>query len=306
MEASSMQYQTPHRAAFREDTSAATLVALLVAVLVPTALAAMALGWRPLETPPAQAALAWWSELRGEQAAPAPAVVTGPTSWALPDGYFYGETASGADGPGLHGYAVTDADGVPFWSEFQRLGGVTYLGYPLSQRYTADGATQQVFQRGVLRFESADTGVLVVPLLDELHAAGHDAVLAERWGIPRLELPVTDDASLDQATQRIEWVFRDYPALAAYWANAPDAFALLGVPTSTVADVGDYYAVRFQRGVLQQWKQDKPWAKTGEVTPANVGEAAVALGRVPAEALAPTAGTPPASEAPAEGAAPAS
>jgi hypothetical protein len=278
---------------------------MLLAVLVPAGLAALALGWRPLETPPAQTALALWQGLRGEPAAPAPAVLTAPTSWALPDGYFYGETASGADGPGPHGYAVTDADGVPFWSEFQRLGGVAYLGYPLSQRYMVDGATEQVFQRAVLRSESADTGVVVVPLLDQLHAAGHDAVLRDRWGIPRLELPLAEDTSPEQAAERIEWVCRDYPALADYWTNAPDAFALLGLPTSTVVDVGDYYAVRFQRGVLQQWKQDKPWAKTGDVTPANVGEAAVALGLVPAEALEPVDGTPPTSEAPEASASPA-
>jgi hypothetical protein len=295
-----MQHETPRRPAFREDTSAATLAALLLAVLVPAALAAMALGWRPLDTPPAQAAVAWWTGLWGDQAVPTPAVRVAPTSWALPDGYFYGETASGAGRPGPRGYAVTDADGVPFWSEFQRLGGVSYLGYPLSRRFPAEGATQQVFQRGVLRFEGPDTGAVVVPLLDQLHAAGHDGVLRERWGIPPLELPVTDEPSPEQAAERIDWVFRDYPALAAYWASAPNAFALLGLPTSTVVDLGDYYAARFQRGVLQQWKQDKPWAEAGDVTPANVGEVAVALGTVPAEALAPAAATPPAGGAAAE------
>jgi hypothetical protein len=122
-----MQVNPPRRAAFREDTSAATLAAMLLAVLVPAVLAALALGWRPLEMPPAQTALAWWQGLRGEQAAPAPAVLTAPTSWALPDGYFYGETASGTDGPGPRGYAVTDTDGVPFWSEYQRMGRLTIL-----------------------------------------------------------------------------------------------------------------------------------------------------------------------------------
>jgi hypothetical protein len=292
-----MQSESPRRASFREDTSGATLAALLLAVLVPAGLAAMALGWRPLDTPPAQAALGWWNGLRGDEAAPAPAILATPMSWALSDGYFYGETASATAGAGPRGYAVTDADAVPFWSEFQRLGGVTYLGYPLSQRFTEDGVTRQLFQRGMLRFANADAGVTVVPLLDQLHAAGHDAALRERWGVPPLELPVGEDSSPDQADQRIDWVFRDYPALAAYWAGAPDAFALLGLPTSTVVDVGAYYAVRFQSGVLQQWKRDEPWAKTGEVTAANVGEAVRALGLVPAEALAPAAVTPPASDA---------
>jgi hypothetical protein len=47
--------------------------------------------------------------------------------------------------------------------------------------------------------------------------------------------------------------------------------------------------VRFQGGALQQWKEDVPWARAGEVTAANVGEMAVALGVFPDQALTPVA-----------------
>ena len=45
--------------------------------------------------------------------------------------------------------------------------------------------------------------------------------------------------------------------------------------------------IRFQNGALQQWKQEMPWAKAGDVTAANIGELAAGLGRFPAEALQP-------------------
>jgi hypothetical protein len=47
--------------------------------------------------------------------------------------------------------------------------------------------------------------------------------------------------------------------------------------------------VRFQGGALQQWKEDVPWARAGDVTAANVGEMAVALGVFPDQALTPVA-----------------
>ncbi len=39
------------------------------------------------------------------------------------------------------GYAITDEGGIPLWSEFQRLGGVPALGYPVSRRFTWKGFT---------------------------------------------------------------------------------------------------------------------------------------------------------------------
>ena len=37
-----------------------------------------------------------------------------------------------------------------FWDEFQRLGGVDALGYPISRRFTWKGFTVQAMQKGVL------------------------------------------------------------------------------------------------------------------------------------------------------------
>jgi hypothetical protein len=50
--------------------------------------------------------------------------------------------------------------------------------------------------------------------------------------------------------------------------------------------MGNHYAVRLQRAVIQEWKQDVPWAKAGQATVANGGDIAKEAGLFPAPALA--------------------
>src|SRR5919201_1263090 len=50
------------------------------------------------------------------------------------------------------GFAVSDADGVLFLSEFRRFGGVQAVGYPASKRFEWDGFTVQVFQRVIFQW----------------------------------------------------------------------------------------------------------------------------------------------------------
>jgi hypothetical protein len=192
-----------------------------------------------------------------------------------------------AVGPDVRGYAVSDANGMHFWSEYQRLGGPTYLGYPLSRRYEVDGGTAQVFQRTVLRYDAAADRMVVTRLLDRLSREGRDDELLAHASIPPLDLPMPVDPPAELFDERISELLGDYPAIRAYLANAPDAQALFGLPTSAVQDAADFYVIRFQNGALQQWKRDMPWAKVGDVTAANVGELAAGMGIFPAEALQP-------------------
>src|SRR5919204_623792 len=75
----------------------------------------------------------------------------------------------------------------------------------------------------------------------------------------------------------------------------------LGYPIShRVEDMGNHYAVRLQRAVIQFWKVDVPWAKAGQTTVANGGDIAKEAGLFPAEPLRPA----PAGRAPPGGAAP--
>ena len=58
-----------------------------------------------------------------------------------------------------------------------------------------------------------------------------------------------------------------------------------GLPTSDIEDMGNHYAMRFQRAVLQEWKEDVPWAAAGQVTVANGGDIAKELGHLPETSL---------------------
>ncbi len=274
-----------HSAPYQRDTSSATLCALVLAIAVPALIVALAAGWRPVSSADADALGAWFARLTGR----GPEVVTAapPTDWAIPNGWFYTQVQGQATGSEARGFAVSDAGGMRFWSEYQRLGGPTYLGYPLSRRFDVDGGTAQVFQRAVLRYDASADRIVVSRLLDRLSQEGHDDELSAQASIPPLELPVPVDAPPDLYEDRLNLLLADYPAMRAYLAAAPDAQGLFGAPTSAVQDAGDFYVIRFQNGALQQWKRDVPWAKAGDVTAANIGELAASLAMFPSEALRP-------------------
>src|SRR5262249_32850639 len=71
-------------------------------------------------------------------AVPAPVWAQAAPDFDLKDGRFYTQTA-----PSGGGYSVTDADGVRFWSVFQRLGGPAVVGYPVSRRFVMNGIPTQ-------------------------------------------------------------------------------------------------------------------------------------------------------------------
>ena len=71
-----------------------------------------------------------------------------------------------------------------------------------------------------------------------------------------------------------------------YYA-APEPLLQYGLPTSRVEDYGNVLVIRTQRAVFQQWKEDVPWAKAGEVTIANGGDIAKELGLFPEDAMIP-------------------
>src|SRR5690349_21073659 len=65
------------------------------------------------------------------------------------NGHFF--TQAGSAG-GDAGYAIADEGGIPLWSEFQRLGGVAALGYPVSRRFQWEGFVVQATQKAVLQW----------------------------------------------------------------------------------------------------------------------------------------------------------
>ena len=189
-----------------------------------------------------------------------------PLDHAVPGGHFY--TQRGA-GDGVSGYAVTNDGGVRLLDEYQRLGGPRALGYPVTRRFQMNGFAVQAFQKGVLQWRPEAGQAWLTNVLDELHARGKDDFLRLRHATP------------PQAASPGADVLNAQPAIAARYDEARH-----GKPTSQVQDMGNHFALRTQRAVLQLWKVDVPWAKAGETTVANGGDVAKEAGLLPVEAVA--------------------
>lgn len=218
----------------------------------------------------------------------------GKPDYAIPNGWFFSETGGGS---GL-GYRVTDDDGVRFWSEFRRLGGVATLGYPSSRRFVgSDGFTYQVFQRGVLQWRPERGAAFLANTFEQLTTAGRDSQL-DTMGIPP---PINDDGSggdWNRARQiRLGWLTN--PAIAAAFYANPNSKAidswnversiqLYGLPSSMPRRSGPFVVQRFQRISLQLWVEDVAgMPPKGSVVGILGGDLAKQAGLVPPEAAAP-------------------
>jgi hypothetical protein len=198
--------------------------------------------------------------------------------WDVPGGHFFSQTGGA---PGC-GYFVRDQGGVRFWSEFRRLGGVAAVGYPASQPFEWDGFTVQVFQRVIFQWRPDAGQAYFVNVFDRLHDLGKDDWLLAARQTPK------HDPSLGDLNARLA-LLDERPAIkATFYAAVGDPLQANGAPTSRVQDMGNHYALRAQRVVFQEWKEDVPWAKAGQVTVALGGDIAKEAGILPSpEALRP-------------------
>ncbi len=210
---------------------------------------------------------------------------SGPLAdFGVANGYYYSQAAGGDPS---HGYTITNEDGIPFWDAFQHLGGVNAIGYPATSRFTWMGFVDQAMQKLILQWNPARGTVDVVNVFDVAEQLGLNAQLQAKW-----QTPPSFDNGADAGKNWGQIVARHQaeldwnPAIKArYFADA-DPVAHFGLPQS-YADEGDVLVVRCQRAVFQQWKADVPWAHAGEVTIANGGDVAKALGILPAVAATP-------------------
>ncbi|MHB1134801.1 MAG: CAP domain-containing protein [Chloroflexota bacterium] len=200
------------------------------------------------------------------------------------DGHFFSQTAK-ADG--ATGYTVVDDGEARFWSEFQRLGGVQGVGYPLSQRFRWDGFVVQVMQKGVLQWRPEVGRAYFVNIFDQLATAGkNDWLLSHRATPAPLDATTFDAGKNWQQTVEGRVALLDAnAAIKARYNAVADPINLYGLPTSRVVDNGNHYVIRLQRAVIQQWKEAVPWAAAGQVTVANGGEVGMEAGLFPAAAL---------------------
>ena len=189
------------------------------------------------------------------------------------------------------GFEVTNAGGITFWDTWERLG-LENVGYPISRRFEWKGFVTQVFQKAVFQWRPGK-GVVLVDLFDELHEAGRDHWLRIYKFTPKqlgISLKHADGQTMDHiggrdtasegppatATSRLGSLalLDANQAIKERYFAAPDPLWQFGLPTSRVEDYGKLLTIRTQKAVFQQWKEDVPWARAGEVTIANGGDIA--------------------------------
>lgn len=237
-------------------------------------------------------------------AAVAPPAHAGALDFDVPGGHFFTQ-ANGQGGAGGLGYAVlddnptqgdhpTDGQTVQFWSEFQHLGGVATLGYPVSHRFLWDGFVVQAFQKAVLQWRPEAKQAAFVNVFDRLSAAGKDGWLdTVRQTPPSFDNAADAGLAWDAVVARHLALLDALPAIqAAYRADA-DPIAHFGLPMGW-KDYGAVVVVRCQRAVFQLWKVGEPWARSGQVVVANGGDVAKEAGLYPDLAILPqiAPGTP--------------
>ena len=210
--------------------------------------------------------------------------------YPIENGHFYTQ-AAGANAPSGAGYAITDQDTdsqgqtIRFWSEFQRLGGVDALGYPASRRFVWNGFVCQATQRVVMQWRPDVNGVYFVNVMDLITQAGKDDYLLNaRQTPPPANFGQEEQGMSFQQIMAKRYALLDaYPAIKARFFAVSDPLNLNGLPVAPVTDMGNVYVLRTQRIIIQQWKQDVPWAKAGDVTVALGGDIAKETGLIAAQ-----------------------
>jgi hypothetical protein len=166
------------------------------------------------------------------------------------------------------------------------LGGAQTVGYPTSRRFVRDGFVTQAFQKLVLQWRPESNSAVPVNVFDELSKSGFDGTLFESRQTPH---PLDGGfdaagAAWAQVVAGRQELLNANPAIRSRYFGSGDPLTVFGLPTSRVEDMGNHFALRTQRAVFQQWKEDVPWAQAGQVTIANGGAIAGELGWLPTEA----------------------
>jgi cellulase (glycosyl hydrolase family 5) len=204
----------------------------------------------------------------------------------VPGGHFFTQTNGRTDSPS--GFAVTDADGVPFWTAFQTLGGTDVLGYPVTRRFELDGFVVQGFQKSVLQWRPDRREFWFVNTFDVLHDRGRDDWLEVYRQTPR-PADTAADAGLaweGVVARHLAMLDKAPPALKQRFLADPHWLDHYGLPTA-VQEFSNSVVVRAQRATLQYWKEAVPWAAKGSISVANGGDLAKEAGLFPWLAVSP-------------------
>ncbi len=218
---------------------------------------------------------------------------TAPFDYDIPNGHFFTQANGFPLGVHPNGYAVTNTQRfavfVRFWDEFRRLGFVSFIGFPISQRFVLDGFETQAYQKAIFQWRPELDEVFFVNVLDVLHDRGFDDFLFVVRSTPRpFDGPAFDAGKTPEQIVRDRLALLNAnPAIRDFYFSVDNPLFRFGLPTSFVQDNGNHFAIRLQRAVLQQWKVDVPWARAGQVVVANGGDIAKEVGLLPAFAAPP-------------------
>ena len=212
-------------------------------------------------------------------AGPAAGASAAALDYDIPNGHFYTQ-ANGHGGDGGTGFAIVDDGTINFWKEFQRLGGVDALGYPISGRFVWDGFTVQATQKVVLQWRPEVKAAVFVNVYDRMHDLKQDDWLKAFRGIPPI-VDWTSDTGLafNQVVAKHLALLNASPAIKAKYNAAPgDPVQLYGLPMAPVtpdnAAKPNFYILRCQRAAIQLWAVDSPasGAHKGDVVVTNGGD----------------------------------
>ena len=201
-------------------------------------------------------------------------------------GHFFTQTNGRTESPS--GFTVTDADGIPFWTAFQALGGIDVLGYPVTRRFELDGFVVQGFQKSVLQWRPDKREFWFLNTFDALHDRGRDDWLEVYRQTPR-PADTTADSGLTWervVARHLAMLDKTPPPLKQRFLADPHWLDHYGLPTA-VQEFSNSVVVRAQRATLQYWKEAVPWAAKGSVSVANGGDLAKEAGLFPWLAVSP-------------------
>jgi rare lipoprotein A len=198
----------------------------------------------------------------------------GLPDYPIQGGHFFRQAAHD---PGGKGFRIGDEDGVSFWFEFERLGGVEALGYPISRRFQMDGFVCQATQRAIMQWHPDEGRVQLVNVMEYLSNLGADERLAEDRWVPR---PIGDAS---EETRRA-WLEAN-PKIQTVYAGAVDPLEVFGLPLSPAVPMGPAIAMRLQRGVIYVWHEPQPWTGPEAVSVGNAGDFVKDMKGIPAAAL---------------------
>jgi hypothetical protein len=206
----------------------------------------------------------------------------------VPGGAHFFSQTDGQSGATGTGFAVSNADGVPFWTYFQQAGGVPAVGYPVSHRFLWNGFIVQAFQKVVFQWRPEVGTVYYVNVLDEMHDRGLDPwLLTVRQTPPPADWSGDTGLPFPQVVARHLALLDANPAIAAVYFAETDPINRNGLPMAPVQNMGNVLVLRAQRKVFQQWLVDVPWARAGQVVVANGGDLGKESGLYPPAAIAP-------------------